>query len=156
MASLVGFIGKHDLRIDDKGRLTIPSRFKQVLKEKYPQDEMEVMVSISWDRNLQVQPISEYLKKAERVMSYNALDAASRRLQQMYTGMASQEKVDGSGRIRLAPDLREMTELDREVTCVGNLHSFEIWDRSKWQTTQEDTLRNREKLIEEVRSRQPD
>jgi MraZ protein len=149
----IGFIGKHELRVDDKGRLTIPSRFKAVLKEEYSKDEMQVVVSLSLDMNLTVQPISEFVKLAREFEQYSDLDKEARRLKEMLIGMATQEKVDGAGRIRLSADLRELAGIDREVTCVGGNRLFTVWDRERWAEVQSETLENLEYLAEQVRTK---
>jgi MraZ protein len=151
MSALVGFIGIYCLRLDDKSRLTIPARLKTVLQENFPADGMQVVVSAGLDACLTVQPNSEYRKMMEKYLHYNELDEAARRIQGLMTGLASEEKVDGSGRIRLAPELKQYAGIDREVACVGRLDSFQIWDRALWEQTQAETLRNRETLIRQLK-----
>eukprot|EP00825_Cyclidium_porcatum_P021162 TRINITY_DN23697_c0_g1_i2.p2 TRINITY_DN23697_c0_g1~~TRINITY_DN23697_c0_g1_i2.p2 ORF type:complete len:159 (-),score=14.36 TRINITY_DN23697_c0_g1_i2:61-537(-) len=131
MPPSVGFVGTHDLRIDDKGRVTMPARFKAVLREQYPQDQDQVAVRISWDRNLRVEAVSEYAKVAEKYEEGNDRDARARRRKNIINGLAQLEKIDTGGRIRLSPDLRALAKLDREVTLVGDNRAFEIWDREK-------------------------
>lgn len=153
MAPFVGFIGKHDLRIDDKGRVTMPSRFKAILREHFPNDGDQVVVRLWLDQNLTVEPLSEYAKVAERYAAYDDLDEGARRLKEMVTGLATIEKIDAGGRIRLPADLRELAGLDREVTLVGGGRSFTIWDRETWKATESATLRDRRHLTEQVRQR---
>lgn len=144
MPPLVGFVGKHHLKIDDKGRVTMPARFKVALRENYPQDQDQVVVRISWDRNLRVEPYSEYAKVADQYEQGNDRDALARRRKNVINALAEIEKIDAGGRIRLSPDLRALAKLDREVTLVGDNRAFEIWDRQKWQTAQEAALRDME------------
>lgn len=150
VAALIGFIGKYDLKVDDKGRLTIPARFKQILQEKYPDDDMQVVMSISLDQNLLVQPVSEYQKMAAKYMALSDLDESTRRMKELFTAFAAEEKVDSSGRIRLDGGLREIALIRREVTVVGNMGAFSVWDRERWDRTQTDTLRNQPLLIQRV------
>jgi MraZ protein len=111
-------------------------------------------VSVSLDQNLRVHPLSEYAKFLEAQEKYSELDKETRRLQALMTGLATQEKVDGAGRIRLSPELRDIAHLKREVTCLGRTRSFEIWDRESWNETQASSLRDMEYLIEQVRRKQ--
>ncbi|MBN1866423.1 hypothetical protein JW916_03930 [Candidatus Sumerlaeota bacterium] len=149
----VGFIGKHDLRIDDKGRVTMPARFKSVLKEQYASDDMQVVVSVSLDLNLRVLPLSQYANLAEEYEKYSDLDEEARRLKEFLTGLATIEKIDAGGRIRLSGDLREIAGLDRDATLIGRNHSFEIWSRNRWNETQSTTLRDLKHLTEQVRQK---
>jgi MraZ protein len=153
MSSLEGFIGTHSLRLDDKNRLTIPARFKVILQENFPSDGMQVVMSAALDPCLIVQPSSGYRKMMEKYLHYSDLDEAARRLQELMTGLASAEKVDGSGRIRLTPDLRQYAGIDRDVTCVGRLDFFQIWDRAAWEKRQAETLRDREALTRQLRGK---
>jgi MraZ protein len=151
MPPTVGFIGKHDLRIDDKGRLCMPARFKNVLKEQYADDEMQVVVMLSLDLNLSVLPLSEYAKVAEEYERYSDLDEEARRLKELITGLATIEKADSGGRIRVSSDLREIVGLDRDVTCIGRMNHFDIWKRERWADNQSDLLRDQKHLTEQVR-----
>jgi MraZ protein len=151
VSSFVGFIGKHDLRIDGKGRVTMPSRFKKTLREQYPDDCDTVVVRLTLDLNLTVEPVPEYARVAEKFENYDGLDEETRRLQEIITGLATVEKIDAGGRIRLSLDLRTIAGLLHEVTLVGRNRSFDIWDRARWQATQDVTLRDLKHLTEQVR-----
>lgn len=155
MPTAIGFIGKHDLRIDDKSRLTIPARFKSIIGDQYPEDEMQVVVTVSLDLNLRVLPLSQYVKVTERYEQFSELDKEARRLKEMITGLAAVERVDGGGRIRLDGDLRSIAGLSRDVTVVGGNGYFDIWDREKWKANQADILRDPERLTEQVRLKNP-
>jgi MraZ protein len=151
VSAAIGFIGKHEVRIDDKGRVTMPARFKNVLAEQYPADAMQVVVAVSLDRNLRVFPLSEYTKMTAEYERYSDLDRDARRLKEFVTGLATVEKVDAGGRIRLSADLRQIAGLLREVACVGGNGYFDIWDRERWNANQAQTLRDLEQLSEQVR-----
>lgn len=144
MPPSVGFVGKHELRIDEKGRVTMPARFKAVLREQYPQDQDQIVVRISWDKNLRVEPYSEYAKVADEYEKGNDRDPLARRRKNVINALATIEKIDAGGRIRLSPDLRALAKLDKDVTLVGDNRAFEIWDRQKWQAAQEAALREME------------
>jgi MraZ protein len=144
MPPSVGFLGKHYLRIDDKGRVTMPARFKAVLRDQYPQDQDQVVVRLSWDGNLRVEPYSEYAKVADQYEQGNDRDPRARRRKNVINALAESEKIDAGGRIRLSPDLRSLAKLDREVTLLGDNRAFEIWDRVRWQAAQEAALRDME------------
>jgi MraZ protein len=153
MAPFDGFIGKHELRIDDKGRLTMPARFKAVLRENYADDGNQVVVRLSLDMNLIVEPLTEYEKVSEKFEEYDDLDEDVRRLKEVITGQAAREKIDAGGRIRLGADLRDIAGLDREVTLVGGKRSFTIWNRETWKATEAATLHDLKRLAVQVRQK---
>ena len=147
----VGFIGKHDLRIDDKGRLTMPARFKNVLAEEFPEDDGQVVVRVNFDLKLTVEPQSVFAKEIAKYDELDELDEDVRRLQELITGLAEPEKIDKGGRIRIKPGLREIANLDRDVTVIGRGRSFHIWDRDEWESQQGDSLKELKALTEKVR-----
>lgn len=151
MPPSTGFIGKHELKIDAKGRITMPARFKTVLREKYPDDKDCVVVRLSLDLNLMVEPASEYAKVADEYEQYDDLDEDTRKLKATITGLAAEEKIDAGGRIRLSADLRQIVGLNKEVTLIGHNRAFEIWDSARWQENQAATLREFKALTERVR-----
>ena len=156
MRPFIGFIGRPNLRVDDKGRVTMPSRFKAALGEFYD-DEQEgpeatskvsksvrnqVFVRLSKDRNLLVQPLIEYAKELEEIKNLSDRNEKSRRQKDFLTALSEPEKIDAGGRIRLDLDLRALAGIDREVTLVGRSTSFEIWSRERWQKRLASTLEN--------------
>lgn len=151
MTASRGFLGTHELKIDDKGRLSIPARFKNYIKERYPQDQMQVVVGLSLDKNLRVYPQSEFDRVQERYDHFDDLDGKARALADLMIGMAAEEKIDGAGRIRLDPQLRKIAKLEREVTLVGTRSSFDVWPRERWEARRDATLENMEGLIEQLR-----
>ena len=86
---------------------------------------------LSLDQNLLIQPVSVYTEMVSEYMALSDLDEATRRMKELFTGFAAEEKVDGSGRIRLDSGLREIAGARKEVTCVGKMGAFEVWDREK-------------------------
>jgi MraZ protein len=153
MTATLGFIGQHELRIDDKGRLSIPSKFKAVLQSKYADDDMQVVISLGMENCLIVEPASVYDAEVRKLLEMNDLDKAVRRLRKWRTTYASQEKVDGSGRVRIPQNLRDMAGLDKDVVCNGTYSSFEIWDKSAWRQEEDAIIPNREGLFDQLRER---
>ena len=152
MSSFVGFIGIHELLVDAKGRVSIPSRFKAALKEHYGDDGTQVIVRPSLDLNLVVEPPSEFAKMADDLERFDDLHEETRRLQEMLISRATLEKIDSAGRIRLSPHLRKLAGLRREVTCVGKRRSFEIWNRERWNASEAQTLSDPRDLARKVRA----
>ncbi|MFW6303999.1 MAG: division/cell wall cluster transcriptional repressor MraZ [Candidatus Sumerlaeota bacterium] len=147
----VGFIGKHDLRIDDKGRLTMPARFKKVLADEFGDDEGQVIVRVNFDQKLTVEPQSVFAREIAKYDELDDLDEDVRRLKEMMTGLAEPETIDKGGRIRIKPGLREIADLGRDVTVIGRGRSFHIWNRADWESQQSDSLKDLKALTEKVR-----
>jgi MraZ protein len=123
------FRGKYDHTIDDKGRLSFPSRFREILRLY----ESEVLVAIPWDTHLRVYPLAEWeilenKLKVEDPQQPGDLEKIIR-----YFESESFECVlDKQGRILLPPVPRSELGLKREIVLIGMIDRVEIWDRDTW------------------------
>lgn len=123
------FRSKFDHTIDDKGRLSFPSRFREVLR----QYESEVLIAIPWDTHVRAYPLEEWenienkLKAGDEGQSED-LDKIIR-----YFESESFECVlDKQGRILLPPALRTDLGLKRDIVLIGMIDRVEIWDKDTW------------------------
>ena len=114
-----------DLLIDDKGRLTIPAKFREL-----PEEGAFVVQGL--DRNLMVLPPAVFQILYDRLMAMNLTDPAARLLRHIILGNALQVVPDGAGRILLSSNLREYADLKNEVVFVGQGDYFEIWSPELW------------------------
>ena len=122
------FRGRSRHILDSKGRLAIPSRFKEVLDQK----EDDCLVVTNMDSCLWAfakEDWSVIEEKAATLPQFNR--AASTYLRYFISGAV--ECRIRQGRITLPPDLREIAGLKKEVVLVGELKKFEIWDKEKWE-----------------------
>jgi len=133
------FLGTFQLKLDDKGRLSIPARFRDILQEKYPsggdQDGSELI--LSWfDRCILAYPKTEWLLQAQELTTATALPNMHRDvrdLKRFIFGNAAECPVDAQGRVLVPPLLRAKAELNGEVIVVGVNDHFEIWNRERWE-----------------------
>jgi MraZ protein len=121
------FRGRSRHTLDPKGRLAIPTRFKDAL---LPEDDGCLIVTngiecllafgrYSWNAvEEQASKLPPFDRRANAYLRYFISGAAECRIKQ--------------GRITIHPDLRERAGLNKEVVLVGQLKRFEIWDREKW------------------------
>jgi MraZ protein len=119
------FLNQYHHSFDDKGRLTIPAKFRDL-----PEDGAVVINGL--DRNLMVLPSDAFKKLYERVMATNLADPSARLLRRIILGNALPVVPDGAGRILLTPNLKEYAELKDEVVFVGQGDYFEIWSPDQW------------------------
>ncbi len=128
------FRSKYDHTIDDKGRLSFPSRFREVLR----QYDSEVLIVMPWDNHLRAYPLAEWENlenklKAEDKDHPDDLDKIIR-----YLESESIECVlDKQGRILLPPALRYELELKRDIVLIGMIDRVEIWDKDTWSVERE-------------------
>lgn len=131
------FRGRSKHFLDDKGRLAIPARFREVLQTKSNQ----ILVLTNHDSCLWAFAQDEWKTIEENAARMPQLDhAVNTYLRYFISG--AQECLLKQGRITIPPDLREISGLKKEVVLVGGLKLFEIWDRERWEEEFERAKRN--------------
>jgi len=123
------FNGRSKHTLDDKGRLAIPSRFKEVLNKK---DDDCLVVTNEFNCLWAFAREDWRVVIEEKAANLSLLDQAANRFIRYFISGA-QECFLKQGRITIPPDLREIAGLTKEVVLVGRLQLFEIWDREKWE-----------------------
>lgn len=112
--------------IDVKGRVIIPSRFKNILKAD---KAYGVMVS-NKDDCLYAYTFSEWEKVETKILS--AKTSAMGEFRRFFLGNSSECMCDKQDRILIPKSLREYANLEKDIVLVGNLDRFEIWARDQW------------------------
>jgi MraZ protein len=131
------FRGRSKHFLDEKGRLAIPARFREVLQTK----TNHILVLTNHDSCLWAFAQDEWKTIEENAARMPQLDhAVNTYLRYFISG--AQECVVKQGRITIPPDLREISGLKKEVVLVGGLKLFEIWDRERWEEEFERAKRN--------------
>jgi MraZ protein len=123
------FLNQYQHCFDDKGRLTIPAKFRDL-------PESGVVVIQGLDRNLMVLPPDIFRVISDRLLKMSITDPDARQLRHIILGNALEVTLDGSGRILLSPNLREYADLKDNVVFVGQGDYFEIWSVEQWQLEQ--------------------
>ena len=118
-------LNQYQHSFDDKGRLTIPSKFREL-----PEEGAVVVQGL--DRNLMVLPPAVFQVLYDRLMAMNLADPTARLLRRIILGNALRVSPDGAGRILLSPNLRNYAELKTDVVFVGQGDYFEIWSPELW------------------------
>ena len=113
--------GEYHHTFDDKYRLTVPARFREAFVEGS-------YIVRGFDRNLMVLTAPAFETLSKHVMDMNILDPQVRQLRRYIIGKASQAELDKSGRILIPQDLRTWSQLETNVTIVGQGNYFEVWN----------------------------
>lgn len=126
------FRGSFEHTLDAKGRLSIPSRFREVLLGKG--DERIVITNFVVDgtRCLDVYPLDEWVRFEEEIRKKPKFERRMVLFQNYYLGGASECVVDKQGRILIPPLLRQYANLKRGVILVSALGKFRVWDKEAW------------------------
>jgi len=146
------FLGTFQLKLDDKGRLSIPSRYREILHQKYQtaprQADFELVLSSIGPR-ISAYPRSEWEWLADAVAEATALPGLHQDVRDLYNmlfGNAAECTIDSQGRVLIPPHLRTKIKLNGEVTIVGLNRYFDIWSRPAWEEYQA-SLHGREEEV---------
>lgn len=119
------FIGEYNHTIDTKGRLIVPSKFREQLGEEF-------VVTKGLDGCLFVYADAEWKSFEEKLRSLPLTNASSRKFARFFLAGACACEVDRQGRILIPAILREFAGLEKDVTLVGVGNRVEIWNKALW------------------------
>jgi MraZ protein len=120
------FFGEFEYKIDDKGRVPIPPKFRRELRE-------EVILAPGAEKCVTLYPLTEWKKLASTLTSGLITPSKLRRLKRAVFATAFSLRIDGQGRIALPFSLRQHAEIVDEVVIVGANNYLEIWNKVHWQ-----------------------
>jgi MraZ protein len=122
------FRGRSIHTLDAKGRIRIPTRFRDILKTRYE----DRFVITNLDRCLVAYPLQEWEKIEEKLGSLSLVRQDVKAFQRFFISGATECNFDKQGRVLIPQTLREQASLEREVVLAGMLRSFEIWSKDSW------------------------
>ena len=114
------FIGEYQASIDDKGRVSIPAKFRPLLKSK-------IVVTRGLDNSLFLYSLDEWKKLAEKLASLPISTANTRSFQRLMLAGAMDCEIDKQGRIILPAYLKEFARIGKRVIIAGLYNRIEIW-----------------------------
>ena len=119
------FMGEYNHSVDAKGRLIVPSKFREQLGNEF-------VVTKGMDGCLFVFDNSEWQVFAEKLRSLPMIDKEVRQFTRFFLAGAASVEVDKQGRILVPQTLREFAGLEKDVVLTGNLNRIEVWSKEKW------------------------
>jgi MraZ protein len=137
------FLGTHTPRLDDKGRLALPARFR-------PELEGGLVICKGQDRCLFVFPVTEFARFTDALRSAPVTDRRVRDYGRVLFASASNETPDGQGRITVPLPLRQYAGLSKDCVVIGANSRIEVWDAEAWQTYLGNTEQAFADIAEEV------
>ena len=124
------FFGSYEYSLDDKGRLTIPSKFRDEISKS-------LYLLKGFDGCLSVYPESEFQNYISRLTSLEFAKEKVRLHQRILLSSAVDLKVDNANRVLIPSKTLKQYGINKDVIIVGVLDHFEIWDNEKWKKYQE-------------------
>jgi len=119
-------IGEFNHTLDNKGRVIVPSRFREELQDRF-------IITRGLDSCLFAYPMEEWNNLERKLKTMPFTRAEARVFMRLFFSGASEVELDKQGRILIPPILREHAELNKEVTFIGVSNRAEIWSKEKWE-----------------------
>jgi MraZ protein len=120
------FLGTHTPRLDDKGRLFLPAKYRDELAEG-------LVLTKGQERCLYVFPQAEFTRITEALRAAPVTAKAVRDYSRVFFASASDEVPDKQGRVTIPQPLRDYAGLDRDCVVIGANTRLEIWDAAAWE-----------------------
>ena len=120
------FLGTHTPRLDDKGRLILPAKFREQLEEG-------VVITRGQERCLYVFPVAEFQRLEGQLRQAPVTSKQARDYLRVFLSGASDEAVDRQGRVTIPQTLRTYAGLERDCAVIGAGQRVEIWEAAAWE-----------------------
>ena len=140
------FRGRFEYSLDDKGRVKIPPKFKEILKEKH----QNTLVLTVFDDCIYAYPYDVWEELERKAVNLPLTNKAARRFKRMFFSSAQDVNIDKQGRILIPGVLREDAGIDKDVVVLGNLDHIEIWSKERWDSESKALRESEEELAEEI------
>ena len=128
------FQGASSLSLDAKGRLSVPTRHRDAL---VAMAEGQVTITKHPHGCLMLFPRPEWLKFRERIAE---LPMSAQWWKRIFLGNAQDVEMDGTGRVLVAPELRQAVGLTKDVVLLGMGNHFELWDRTTYEAQEAEAM----------------
>jgi len=137
------FSGSYTPKVDDKGRLFLPAKFRDEMKEG-------LVITRGQEHALDIRTQSDFADFTEKFRNASQTDARMRAYGRMLFALASEQVPDKQGRVTITPELRQYAGLERDAVVIGVYDRIEVWEPRSWTsytTDQEQAFAN---LQEEI------
>ena len=139
------FIGEYQASLDEKGRISIPVKFRSQLKKK-------VVVTRGLDNSLFLYNMDEWKKLAEKLASLPISTANSRGFQRLMLAGAMDCDVDKQGRIVVPGYLKDFAKISKKAVVAGLYNRIEIWSEELWTAYKQQTEAASNSIAEQLGS----
>lgn len=129
------FKGGSTVNLDAKGRLALPTKFREDLAASC---DGRMVLTVHDDGCLMLYPAQEWEEIERKLVRLPNQNKTARRLQRMLLGHATEVEMDSHGRILVPPRLREFANLEKKVVLAGIGNKFEIWNDTAWEQSCEE------------------
>ncbi len=137
------FLGQYEHSLDKKGRIIMPSRFREELGDSF-------IITFGLDKCLFVYPMEEWEKLANNLQALPLGKKDTRAFKRTLASRALISHFDQQGRVVISKYLRDYSEITNDVMIIGVFERIEIWDLLKWQGYASETEQSYEDIAERI------
>lgn len=139
------FRGRYETKVDDKGRTSLPARFREILAGR---DEYRLVLAASLEPCIIVYPYTGWSDFEKKLAETSMFDPNAVRIKRLYLAGAIECPLDGHGRILLPQLTRQHAEINEKVFWCGMGKYMEIWDTARWAEAYEEARTDADGLRE--------
>lgn len=124
------FRGINVVNVEAKGRFAMPVRYREQLETE---TKRPVVITIDTEeRCLLLYPLKTWEEIENKLAALSSFDPATRRVQRLLIGHATECEFDGQGRLLVPPELREYAGIEKKIVLLGQSNKFEVWSDEVW------------------------
>ncbi len=124
------FRGSFEHTVDSKGRVSVPSKFRDIIADRY---EGRLVLAMDFDQCLTVYPLEEWETLEEKIKALPMMKQEVKDFMRFFFSSATECELDKQGRILIPPPHREHAGIAKNVMMVGIMNKIEIWDAKAWE-----------------------
>ncbi len=124
------FRGSFEHTVDSKGRVSVPSKFRDIIADRYEGRRVRAM---DFDQCLTVYPLEEWETLEEKIKALPMMKQEVKEFMRFFFSSATECELDKQGRILIPPAHREHAGIAKNVMMVGIMNKIEIWDSTAWE-----------------------
>ena len=137
------FLGTHNPKLDDKGRIILPAKFREHLADG-------LVMTKGQERCIVIWPNEAFATYAEQLRARSTNNEKVRAYTRVFFSSAFDDAADKQGRVTIPSGLREYADLEKECVVIGANTRVEIWDSKSWNEYLVDREKNFAEVSEEV------
>ena len=123
------FRGATKVSLDAKGRMAIPTRYRERLSARC---NGQIVVTVDRDHCLLVYPLPDWEELERKLVKLPSMNKSARRIVRIMVGYATEVDMDANGRILVSRELRDFASLEKSGMLIGQGNKFELWDEATW------------------------
>ena len=138
------FMGEFTCKVDNKGRMMLPSKFRDELGEQ------EFVITRGLDNCIDLFPIGEWKNIEDKLKKLQTTNSKHRAYQRFVMSAATKTEFDNQGRLNIPTSLMEHAQIDKKIIVTGMNNKIEIWSEESWKKYIQNTGESIEDLVDEI------